>query len=90
MSVISPLRVLEALLRSFVDISQPLLKCFANGYSCLFRFAIPRMSCFRFRMTSLFLTAQSFHTIALDELEVMDDSRNGETKTTQSGLENLA
>ena len=89
MSVISPLRVLEALLRSFVDISQPLLKCFANGYSCLFRFAIPRMSCFRFRMTSLFLTAQSFHTIALDELEVMDDSRNGETKTTQSGSEYL-
>ena len=43
MSAISPLRVFKVLFRSFIDITQPLLKCFVKKWSCLFRFAIPRM-----------------------------------------------
>ena len=43
MSAISPLRVFKELLRSFIDITQPLLKYFVKKWYCLFRFAIIRM-----------------------------------------------
>ena len=87
MSAISPLRVFKAQFRLFIDISKPLLKCFVKEWYCLFRFAIPRMSCFQFCQSSLPFPVYSFHIIALDEMQRMDDSRNGETEIAQSTLE---
>ena len=67
MSVILPLRVFKALFRSFIDISKPLLKCFANEYSCLSEQAIPRMSRFQFCQSSLPFPVYSFYAIDFEE-----------------------
>lgn len=67
MSRISALRVFKALLESFIDISQPLLKYFVREYCCLFHYAIPRMLCFHFRSLVLPLLEHITFTIDIDK-----------------------
>ena len=66
MSRISALRVFKALVRSFIDISQPLLKYFVREYCCLSEYALPRMSCFHFPSPVLSLPVHLQFTIDID------------------------
>ena len=66
MSAISPLRVFTTQFRSFIDITQPLLKYFVKKYSCLFCYAIPKISCFHFHSPVLSLPVHLQFTIDID------------------------
>ena len=67
MSRISLLRVFKTILMLFIDISTPLLKCFLKKCSCLFCYAIPKVSLFHFQSPVLSLQVHLQFTIALDE-----------------------